>query len=284
MLVVLEGKMKFTKYHALGNDYIVLDPKDLDREISDADIKALCSRHYGIGSDGVLFGPSHSDHCDFSLKIFNPDASEAEKSGNGLRIFSRYLWDCGFVGPDQFSIETKGGDVFATVHNSGAFVSVEMGRVYFTHEHNSSPDVKPESIVANGISFKCYRANVGNPHCVIPIDELSPDLAKKYGSAIEHDSRFGNRTNVQFLSVINRHTIQIEIWERGAGYTLASGSSSTASAAVAYALGLCDTNISVHMPGGVIEITFRDGLHATMKGPVCKIASGELSSEALATF
>jgi len=126
--------MKFTKYHALGNDYIVLDPKDLDGEITSSDIKVLCDRHYGIGSDGVLYGPLKSKNCDFALRIINPDASEAEKSGNGLRIFSRYLWDCGLVQGDQFSIETKGGDVYSSIHNSGALVSVDMGKVGFSHK------------------------------------------------------------------------------------------------------------------------------------------------------
>jgi len=276
--------MKFTKYHALGNDYIVLDPKDLDREISSSDIKVLCDRHYGIGSDGVLYGPSKSKNCDFALRIFNPDASEAEKSGNGLRIFSRYLWDSGLVQGDQFSIETKGGDVYSNIHNSGAIVSVDMGKVGFSHKPDFFPDISPETIVLNDISFEFYRANVGNPHCVILVKELHPSLAKTYGQAIEEDGRFSNRTNVQFLNVIDRKNIQIEIWERGAGYTLASGSSSTASAAVAHALGLCGPEVSVHMPGGAIEITVNNDFYATMKGPVCKIGEGYLAREALESF
>ena len=215
--------MKFTKYHALGNDYIVVDPKDLDRELTSHDIKVLCNRNYGIGSDGVLYGPAKSINNDFKLRIFNPDASEAEKSGNGLRIFSRYLWDCGLVVENKFSIETKGGQVFATVQDSGKMVSVDMGRVRFAHGHDDNPKVKPEKIYAHDKSFEFYRANVGNPHCVIPIEALSPSLAKDYGQLIEEDGRFENRTNVQFMKVIDRNTIQIEIWERGVGYTAGIG-------------------------------------------------------------
>lgn len=276
--------MKFTKYHALGNDYIVVDPKDLAGEITQREVMVLCNRHYGIGSDGILYGPLESKSCDFALRIFNPDAGEAEKSGNGLRIFSRYLWDLGLVGDTPFSIETKGGNVIASVDGTGAMVSVEMGRVGFTHDYGKFPALKGETIVMKGNSFEFYRANVGNPHCVIHVSNLSPHLAKNYGKAIEEDSRFTSRTNVQFMKVIDRGTIQIEIWERGAGYTLASGSSSTASAAVAHALGLCDSRIAVQMPGGTIEITITEGFYALMKGAVCKIGEGKLSDEALSIF
>ncbi|OED41309.1 diaminopimelate epimerase [Chromatiales bacterium (ex Bugula neritina AB1)] len=276
--------MKFTKYHALGNDYIVVDPKDLGRKITAPDIKALCSRHYGIGADGILYGPSKSERCDFSLRIFNPDASEAEKSGNGLRIFSRFLWDCGLVDNNRFSIETCGGDVYSTIHDSGKLVSVEMGIVRFTHEPDGCPDICRESISLDEISFDFYRASVGNPHCVIPVEDLSPVLAKKYGLSIERDSRFNNRTNIQFVKVIDNKNIQIEIWERGAGYTLASGSSSTASAAVCHALGFCGPQVSVHMPGGVIEIGIENNFYTTMTGSVCKIGEGILADETLQSF
>lgn len=276
--------MKFTKYHALGNDYIVVDPKDLEGEITSRDIMVLCNRHYGIGSDGILYGPLESKNSDFALRIFNPDASEAEKSGNGIRIFSRYLWDLGLVGDTQFSIETKGGHVIASVDGAGVMVSVEMGRVAFTHDYGKFPTLKGETMVVKDQPFKFYRANVGNPHCVVHVSDLSPHLAKNYGPAIEEDNRFASRTNVQFMKIINRNTIQIEIWERGAGYTLASGSSSTASAAVAHALGLCDPQIAVKMPGGTLEITIKEGFSALMKGPVCKIGEGKLADEALSTF
>ena len=276
--------MKFTKFHSLGNDYIVVDPKYLEQEITARDIKVLCDRNYGVGSDGVLYGPLESSRSDFGLRIFNPDASEAEKSGNGLRIFSRYLWDCGLVREDTFSIETKGGDVSATVQNNGKLVSVNMGKVRFTHGLGNDIKVQAETISVIDQSFGFYRANVGNPHCVILVKELSPSLAEEYGRLIEESAEFKNRTNVQFMKVLNRDSIQIEIWERGAGYTLASGSSSTAAAAVAHALGLCDSEISVHMPGGVIEITLNNEFYATMKGPVVKIGDGNLENEAIEAF
>lgn len=276
--------MRFTKYHALGNDYIVVNPADLDHMIVPHEVRLLCDRHYGIGSDGILYGPLKSRSSDFAIRIFNPDASEAEKSGNGLRIFSRYLWDCGLVGNAEFSIETKGGDVRARIEDSGRVVSIEMGTVQFTHGCEEQPKPAAEVVHVNDRSFEFYRASVGNPHCVIPVGELSPALAKVYGPVIEKHKLFDNRTNVQFMKVINRNTIQIEIWERGAGYTFSSGSSSTAAAAVAYGLGFCDSTISVYMPGGVIEIAFRNAFMAIMKGAVCKIGEGNVTDEALQSF
>ena len=126
--------MKFSKYHALGNDYIVIDPKYLDQSLSEDHIKVICDRHFGVGSDGILYGPEKSDNCDFSLRIFNPDASEAEKSGNGLRIFSRYLWDQSLVTHKEFTIQTKGGTVNSTVGDQGLTASIGMGKVRFTHD------------------------------------------------------------------------------------------------------------------------------------------------------
>jgi len=276
--------MKFSKYHALGNDYIVIDPKHLNRTLSDNDIKTLCDRHYGIGSDGILYGPGKSNTCDFSLKIFNPDASEAEKSGNGLRIFSRYLWDQLLVTQSEFTMQTKGGVVTSTVGEKGLSVSVGMGKVRFTHESVGEPKPIPEILTVKGREFRFYQANVGNPHCVILLDEINDALAKEFGRLIENDSRFTNRTNVQFVKVIDRSSIQIEIWERGAGYTLASGSSSTAAASVAHSLDLCDANINVQMPGGVINITLDKQFFATMTGAVCKICEGSFSDEALSSL
>jgi diaminopimelate epimerase len=273
--------MKFSKYHALGNDYIVIDPKHLSKGISNEAIEAICNRRFGVGSDGILYGPDKSDSCDFSLRIFNPDSSEAEKSGNGLRIFSRYLWDQSLVSNKEFSIETKGGNVKATVSHDGRSVSVGMGKVRFTHESTGEPNPQPKVININGRAFTYYLANVGNPHCVILVDDINASLTKEYGSLIENDPRFTNRTNVQFVKIVNRSSIQIEIWERGAGYTLASGSSSTAAASVAHALSHCDSVIDVHMPGGVINIELDDQFYGTMTGAVCKICDGEISAEAL---
>ena len=277
--------MRFYKYHALGNDYIVLDPADYPSwpEPDRAQIRVICHRNFGVGSDGILWGPLPSKRADFGLRIFNPDGSEAEKSGNGLRIFSRHLWDQGRAAGASFRIETPGGVVRSEIEEGGALVTVEMGSVSFDSRRipvgGPAREVLGEPIEAGGRAFTFSAATIGNPHCVIPVDDLSPDLARRYGPAIEVHPLFPNRTNVQFLRVLDRSTIQIEIWERGAGYTLASGSSSSAAAAVAHRLGLVGRSVAVRMPGGTIGIEIGEGYSVTMTGSVTRVADGELHPE-----
>jgi diaminopimelate epimerase len=270
--------MRFVKYHALGNDYLVIRPADIDGDIQRKTIERICHRHYGIGSDGILLGPLESSSCDFRVRIFNPDGSEAEKSGNGLRIFSRFLWDEGLVRNDPLTIETLGGPVTCRVEEGGKRVQVEMGAVSFLSTEipvtGRKREVLREQMTVAGRTFAYCAATVGNPHCVVLCEEPSADLACRYGPLIERDPRFPNRTNVQFMQILDRGNIHIEIWERGAGYTLASGSSATAAAAVAHKLGLCDAAIVVHMPGGRLDITLSEGFAAFMRGPVIRICSG----------
>ena len=275
--------MQFFKYHALGNDYIILNPADFGNKLEPSKIKLICHRNYGVGSDGILLGPLETSECDFKLQIFNPDGSEAEKSGNGLRIFSRFLFDIGLVRDEPFTILTAGGKVRCQVGKEVGMVAVQMGKVSFDSSQipveGPSREVINEIIVINDQELRFSAATIGNPHCVILCDEVTAEEAQKLGPSIETDSRFPNRTNVQFMKILDRRNIQIEIWERGAGYTLASGSSSNAAAAVAYRLGLCDSKIAVHMPGGKIDITVSDDFSISMIGPVTKIAEGYLSSE-----
>ena len=275
--------MKYTKYHALGNDYIVIDPTEVRHKLSEEMTRRICHRNYGVGSDGILYGPLASSACDFGLQIYNPDGSEAEKSGNGLRIFARYLWDGGRAGAAPFSVETLGGTVTCEVGSDGRQVKVEMGEVSFDSTvipvAGKPREVLNEEIEVAGHVFKFCAATVGNPHCVVLTEDPTSEDARRYGPLIETEPRFPNRTIVQFMSVQDRRNIRIEIWERGAGYTLASGSSSTAAAAVARRLDLCDPDITVHMPGGSLRIQFKNGFFATMTGPVTKICDGRMAVE-----
>ncbi|MFM2295617.1 MAG: hypothetical protein RLZZ350_2030 [Verrucomicrobiota bacterium] len=275
--------MKFWKYHALGNDYLVMDPADLPRPLTKTEVITICHRNFGIGSDGILLGPLPSTKAPFALKIYNPDGSEAEKSGNGLRIFSRYLWDRKLVGCDEFAIETAGGLVRSTVFPGGQTARVEMGNVSFDSAKipvvGAKREVLNEKISVGGREFTFCAATIGNPHCVLPLAEISESLARQFGPLLETHGNFPNRTNVQFLQVLDRKNIRIEIWERGAGYTLASGSSSSAAAAVAHRLGLVDRSVSVHCPGGVIQIEIGDNFAIQMTGSVTRVGEGELSPE-----
>jgi diaminopimelate epimerase len=275
--------MMFFKYHALGNDYIVIDPKDFPGALTPQKIKVICHRNFGVGSDGILLGPLPAQTSRFALRIFNPDGSEAEKSGNGLRIFSRYLWDQKLVGDEEFSIQTPGGVVKAVILSGGKTVRVEMGRVSFWSDEipvtGTRREVINETIQAGEKKFTFCAATIGNPHCVVPLPETSAEVAKQYGPLLETHPLFPKRTNVQFMKVLDRANIQIEIWERGAGYTLASGSSSSAAAAVARRLGLCDSSITVHMPGGKLSIRIADDYSILMTGPVTKVAEGAMTEE-----
>lgn len=281
--------MRFHKYHALGNDYIVLDPRDFPSWKSAPtveQIRVVCHRNFGVGSDGILWGPLPSTQSEFGLRIFNPDGSEAEKSGNGLRIFSRYLWDQGLVKQPTFTVETPGGHVQSVIKDDGRLITVAMGRVSFNSAKipvvGVEREVINESISILDRDFTFCAATIGNPHCVIPLAEISPAIAHRYGPILETHATFPRKTNVQFLQVIDRANIRIEIWERGAGYTLASGSSSSASAAVAHKLGLVDRSVTVHMPGGQIGIEISEDFSISMTGTVNKVADGVMHADLFA--
>ena len=279
--------MEFEKYHALGNDYLVFDPQGKDISFSEKEIIRICHRNFGLGSDGILLGPTNSDQADFKLRILNPDGSEAEKSGNGLRIFARYLRDIEKVSTQPFRVETLGGVVTCQVSADKSVIIVEMGKVSFRSDvipvnvTGEAREVCNESIEVNGKSFQYYAATIGNPHCVVPVKDANPSLAMELGPTLENHSNFPNRTNVQFLQVIDRNRIKIEIWERGAGYTLASGSSSSAAGAVARKMGLCDENITVEMPGGEIGLLIDDEFNVQMTGPATRVAKMNLDLECL---
>ncbi len=276
--------MHFSKYHALGNDYLVLDPKNAPELYTPEEIERICHRNFGLGSDGILYGPLPSDKADFGLQIWNPDGSEAEKSGNGLRIFARYLFDHQKVGEQPFTVETLGGVVSCEIREGGRSIAVEMGAVSFHSKdipvnlEGAPREVLNETLTINGKEYCYYSATVGNPHVVVPVENPTRELACELGPVIENmTSLFPRRTNVQFLKVIDRNHIQIEIWERGAGYTLASGSSSSAAAAVARKMGSCDDSILVHCPGGDIQIDLDNDYRITMTGPTTHV--GEFSMD-----
>ena len=281
--------MRFHKYHALGNDYIVLDPRDFPSwrpAPTIEQIRVVCHRNFGVGSDGILWGPLPSQTSQFGLRIFNPDGSEAEKSGNGLRIFSRFLYDQGLAKQPNFTVEVPGGQVAVALKDNAQLISIAMGHVSFSSEKipvvGAPREVLNEKIKILDREFTYCAATIGNPHCVLPLTEISADMAHKYGPHLEPHPHFPRKTNVQFLKVLDRANIQIEIWERGAGYTLASGSSSSASAAVAHRLGLVDRSLTVHMPGGKIGIEIGDAFSIMMTGTVNKVAEGHMHPELFA--
>ncbi|MDT8307333.1 MAG: diaminopimelate decarboxylase [Anaerolineae bacterium] len=268
------ARVPLRKYHVNGNDYILASLADLRRVPEAEEIRQLCDRHRGFGSDGLLLDTSTPEDG-FSLRIFNPDGSEAEKSGNGLSMFTRYLWETGRTGSEPAAISTKGGLVTACYEPDGRRVTLQIGRARFSA---GGGELAPETMTLDGQSFRYCAVDLGNPHCVVLRDELSEAETRRWGPLFENAPRFPQRTNVQFMVVRDRANIAIEIWERGAGYTLASGSSSSAAAAVAHALGLCDETVRVHTPGGSVTVAIDAGGEIILTTTVTKVWQGYLSS------
>lgn len=277
----------FVKSHGLGNDYVVLNGAEVDFELNPAAAELICHRNYGVGSDGILVLVP-SDRADFGLRIINPDGSEAEKSGNGLRIFAKYLYESGHASREAFSIDTLGGVVTAEVEVEGARVrrvTVGMGTATFRSGeipvNSEKEEAVGEKLSLSSGEVEFTAVSVGNPHCVVFVDELNEDSIRALGPEIEIHPAFPNRTNVQFARVISPDSVRILIWERGAGYTLASGSSSCAVAAACVKSGFTGRNLEVLMPGGRLCLTVGDDWSITMRGEVEEVFSGTLSGDLL---
>ena len=177
--------MRFEKYHALGNDYLVFDPKEGRESFFENEIVRICHRNFGLGSDGILLGPLPSQKADFGLKILNPDGSEAEKSGNGLRIFARYLKDVSLVTSIPFTVDTLGGVVTCEVSEDNEVITVDMGQVSFRSDiipvnvNGEAREVLNEELEIDGEPIKYYGATIGNPHCVVPVEQAEKNMAMK---------------------------------------------------------------------------------------------------------
>lgn len=273
----------FEKYNGLGNDYLVYDCNKNSEKLDDNAVKLICDRNFGLGSDGILVGPILNDNK-ISLTIINPDGSIAEKSGNGVRIFSKYLKDAGYVKDDEFILSTLGGNVNVKYLNKeGTLMTVDMGKLSFDKQSVGAVDVPDEMVNIplkfNEKEYYCTCVSIGNPHCVIPMDNISKEIVCEIGKYSEGASYFPNRINTQIVKVIDRNNIDIEIFERGAGYTLASGSSSSAAAGAVFKLGLVDNNIKVHMPGGQLNIEISDEFEVKMTGTVSYVGKMILGDE-----
>ena len=280
-------KNGYFKGHGLGNDYIVMDPAELAFKLTPENIRLICDRNWGVGSDGIL-KLEKSKRADFGLRIYNPDGSEAEKSGNGLRIFARYLHATRKTRRKSFSVDTKGGLVNIQLHidrygDAGA-ATVDMGKATF--KPRALPctlkvdELIEQPITAAGQKLKFTGISVGNPHCVIfrPAGKMwtREDLLE-LGPELENHKLFPKRINVQLAVPTGSREIFILIWERGAGETQASGSSSCAAASAAVRLGLVKSPVTVNVPGGTLNISMDDDYDLTMAGPVAEVGRGALS-------
>lgn len=273
----------FVKSHALGNDYIVINPEALTFSLTPEAIRLVCDRHLGVGSDGIL---AHvpSSRADFGLRIYNPDGSEAEKSGNGVRIFARYLHDHGLARKTEFTVETPGGIVGVTLQVRDGHVhtiTVDMGRATFRSDQipvtGPPREVVDEQIEVGGRPWTITAVAVGNPHCVVFVPDLNAVNLHHLGPLLERHPLFPNRINVQFAQIMSRRRVAALIWERGAGATLASGSSACAVAAAAVRKELADRDLTISMPGGELQISVSTDWTIRMAGPAVEVYRGTLS-------
>ena len=257
--------MRFTKMHGVGNDFLILDPG----EVEDVDLPALarraCDRHFGVGADGILV-PAPTPHADLEMVYFNADGSPSEMCGNGLRCLARYARDYELVEGDALTVFTGAGVKKVLLRDDGSS-RVDMG----------PPAFEPEVKVGG---FRFLRVSMGNPHAVASLrseEEVERLDLRAVGPRIENDPLFPDRTNVEFVHARGGHDVRMRIWERGAGETLASGSGSCAAAAAMIKIGLAESPVKVHLDGGIVEIAWSGGTEPVyMTGPAEYICEGEL--------
>lgn len=271
------SEITLRKYHGLGNDYLIYDPNRNENLLQERQIEALCRRNIGVGADGILYGPFFDDE-EIRVRIFNPDGSEAEKSGNGIRIFSKYLKDTGYIKEKSYVLTTKSGKTTVSfLDEEGNLMCVNMGKAAFLA--SEIPAVGFGEEIVNEAIFFCdnfYNAtcvSMGNPNCVLMLEEVNPKKAKQLGPYVENSKYFPNRINMQLCQVLDEENIQIEIYERGAGYTYASGTGACAAAAASHRLGLVGNRVNVHMHGGDLLVEFAEDGNIFMTGPVVYIGS-----------
>ncbi len=271
------------RYHALGSVYVVFDPNQNELALNPENVKLICDRNEGLGSDGILEGPIMKEDGMY-VKVWNPDGSVTETSGNGVRIFAKFLKDSGYVQKKNFTLYTDNGPVEVTFLNEdGSRLRVSMGKLSFWSDDipvtGERREVINEDMVFGRTLYPVTCVSIGNPHCVIPMREISKDLVCKIGGYAEDARYFPNRINTQIMKVDDKEHISIEIYERGAGYTLASGTGACAAAGVAYKLGMTNNKVIVHMPGGDLQVEIEDDWNVYMTGDVFYVSRDVLSNE-----
>jgi diaminopimelate epimerase len=272
--------LRFEKWQALGNDYVIIERDSLPFELTPERVRRICEAHFGCHSDGVLLLARPSDErFAAELRIFNPDGSEAELSGNGAREAILYLRRAGWTDEDTFSLATPSGPVTPTI-TSARTCSVAMGRASVTSADYPSGAADGRGTVrAGGREFEFQHVSIGNPQCVIDAGDEVEDLdLGVLGPPIERSELFPNRTNVAFIRVDSEHRVRARIFERGVGETLSSGTGASASA-VAAVIGGAASPVTVDLDGGELEVDVSDDLDVTLTGWAEPVFAGEFSDE-----
>lgn len=280
--------MKFTKMHGCGNDYVYVNCMEKMLEDPDQVSRFVSDRHFGVGSDGlILICPS--DQADFRMAMYNADGSEGEMCGNGIRCVAKYVYDYGLTDQTNISVETKGGIKYLDL-------TVKEGKVSLVKVNMGSPILKPslipirsekeqfvdEPVTVDGKVYRMTGVSMGNPHVVTFVDDTASLNLEKIGPSFENHELFPNRINTEFVQVLSRHEINMRVWERGSGETLACGTGTCASAVACVLNGKTDEHLTVHLLGGDLEI-FYDRANDTvwMTGPASVVFDGELSEESI---
>jgi len=273
--------MKFWKMHGLGNDYIVVDNRD--EKIGNAEAtelaQKLCKRRFSVGADGLLL-VSNSALADVKMRIFNADGSEAEMCGNGIRCFAKYCYENNIAKKNELTVETLAGKkrTWLTVEDSTVTsVMVDLGTPML--DRSEIPMFGTgicinEDFQVNGEKYKVTCLSVGNPHCVIFVDALDDFPVEHVGPKIENHSVFPERTNVEFVQVLNRNELKVRVWERGCGETLACGTGACAAAVAGNLLQKVGNEVRVHLLGGDLEVEYAERLF--LSGPAEKVFEGQL--------
>lgn len=276
--------MKFSKWQGCGNDFVLINC--LQDKVADyaAFAQEVCDRHYGVGADGILV-VEPSAKADFRMRIFNTDGSEAEMCGNGIRCFARYLYDFHLTDKKEFTIETGAGVLVPRLIFEGDTVSgvrVDMGEPIlegeeipvkgFGHNH-----VVNEKLTVNGKDYAMTCVSMGNPHCVIYVEDAEGFPIHELGSSFEHHPAFPRKTNTEFVEVKDRQHVRMRVWERGAAVTLACGTGSCATAVAGVLTGRTDRSVEVQLDGGTLHVEWDEtSNHVFMTGPAELVFTGEL--------
>jgi diaminopimelate epimerase len=274
--------LAFEKWQALGNDYVIVEAANLPFELTSARVRRLCDRHLGVGSDGVLL-LSEPDEPGFvaRLRIFNPDGSEAELSGNGAREAILYLRRAGWTDASTFSIQTAAGGIRPTITGEST-CTIDMGRATLrSKDFPSGGDDGIGTLTAGGREWRFQHVSIGNPQCAIVVEDGLEELdLPGIGPAIERNELFPNRTNVSFAGEVSPGVVRARIFERGVGETMSSGTGA-AGAAVAYVLRGGDSPVTVRLDGGELEVEVDENLHVNLTGWAVPVYRGELADEFL---
>ena len=280
-------RLRFTKMHGLGNDFVVIDGVRQQVALSAAQIRALGDRHFGVGFDQLLLvEPASQPDVDFRYRIFNADGSEVEQCGNGARCFVRFVHEQGLTDKSEIRVETKKG-IIAPRLTADGLVTVDMGAPRFAPAEIpfvSDSDAVVQPLAVGGRTLHITAVSMGNPHAVQVVDDVDAFPVSELGPQIEHHPRFPERVNAGFLQVVDRHHVRLRVFERGAGETLACGTGACAAVVAGIARGLLDSPVRVATRGGPLSIAWAGpGTPVLMTGPAVTVFSGEIDLAALAS-